>query len=441
MRTPLSKKIRFEIFKRDKFTCQYCGGKSPNVILNVDHIEPVATGGTNEIMNLITSCFECNNGKRAIPLSDESVVEKQRKQLEELQERREQIELMFEWKKSLSELDSDINGMIGAYINSKMHPWPVKENFKTTIQKWLNKYDLQDILDAIDISSSKYLRFENGDATDQSAEDFLNKIGGILHNKNLSPIQQKLSYIKGIARNRFGYWDDRKGSIILSNYVQALKKHWTDDQILDDLDKEVEKETKQADNWSQWRGIIEGWTDDINEKWGKTTDNEVLKEGEIYSPVVRPSVWEKDYSQDDLESFVNCTNSEQNDFIKALEHIALLFPGYDQATFNISLRKELLNFLQTANDFDSGITEGKEVDDFIDQYVSKTFLTKIFSDYYEEDIPTDNFGVLMALENSAYDLLIQIFKYYYMPKNLMKRQYSELLVQMHIVELKAELLE
>jgi 5-methylcytosine-specific restriction endonuclease McrA len=79
MRTPLSKKIRFEVFKRDKFTCQYCGGKSPNVILNVDHIDPVANGGGNDIVNLITSSFECNNGKRAIPLSDDSIVEKQRK--------------------------------------------------------------------------------------------------------------------------------------------------------------------------------------------------------------------------------------------------------------------------------------------------------------------------------------------------------------------------
>ena len=48
-RKPLSKKIRFEVFKRDKFTCQYCGRMSPDVILEVDHIEPVAEGGDNEI--------------------------------------------------------------------------------------------------------------------------------------------------------------------------------------------------------------------------------------------------------------------------------------------------------------------------------------------------------------------------------------------------------
>lgn len=44
-RTDLTKRIRFEVFKRDKFTCQYCGQESPEVILNVDHVDPVANGG------------------------------------------------------------------------------------------------------------------------------------------------------------------------------------------------------------------------------------------------------------------------------------------------------------------------------------------------------------------------------------------------------------
>ena len=69
-RKPLSKKIRFEVFKRDKFTCQYCGRMSPDVILEVDHIEPVAEGGDNEITNLITSCRDCNRGKGNMTMDD-----------------------------------------------------------------------------------------------------------------------------------------------------------------------------------------------------------------------------------------------------------------------------------------------------------------------------------------------------------------------------------
>lgn len=62
-RRALSKKTRFTVFERDDFTCQYCGKQPPDVILHVDHIEPVSLGGTNELDNLITSCQDCNLGK------------------------------------------------------------------------------------------------------------------------------------------------------------------------------------------------------------------------------------------------------------------------------------------------------------------------------------------------------------------------------------------
>lgn len=67
-RTPLPRNVRFDILKRDCFTCQYCGSQAPSVALQVDHINPVATGGTNDEDNLITSCADCNVGKSAIPL-------------------------------------------------------------------------------------------------------------------------------------------------------------------------------------------------------------------------------------------------------------------------------------------------------------------------------------------------------------------------------------
>ena len=68
MRKPLSTRLRFEVFKRDQFTCQYCGRKPPSVMLQVDHIVPVVEGGGDEKSNLATSCFECNSGKSGVPL-------------------------------------------------------------------------------------------------------------------------------------------------------------------------------------------------------------------------------------------------------------------------------------------------------------------------------------------------------------------------------------
>jgi len=76
-RKSISKKIRFEIFKRDSFTCQYCGESAPKVILEVDHIIPIVRGGFNHKINLITSCFNFNRGKSYQSLSDDFLISKQ----------------------------------------------------------------------------------------------------------------------------------------------------------------------------------------------------------------------------------------------------------------------------------------------------------------------------------------------------------------------------
>jgi len=63
----------------------------------------------------------------------------------------------------------------------------------------------------------------------------------------MHPIKQKLAYIKGIGRNRFGYWDNKKGSIILSKYIEALENHvWSNEQI---LEIEVIKITKMQKSY------------------------------------------------------------------------------------------------------------------------------------------------------------------------------------------------
>jgi hypothetical protein len=59
----VSKRLRYEILRRDNRTCRYCGTSAPDVPLRVDHVTPVALGGGDEPSNLVTSCEPCNNGK------------------------------------------------------------------------------------------------------------------------------------------------------------------------------------------------------------------------------------------------------------------------------------------------------------------------------------------------------------------------------------------
>jgi hypothetical protein len=62
----LSKNLlrRFEVLKKCDFSCAYCGRKSPEVELELEHIIPKSKGGLDNIDNLNVSCRECNRGKR-----------------------------------------------------------------------------------------------------------------------------------------------------------------------------------------------------------------------------------------------------------------------------------------------------------------------------------------------------------------------------------------
>lgn len=59
----ISKRLRFEVLRRDNHACRYCGRSAPEVKLHIDHVIPVALGGSGEPANLATSCGDCNTGK------------------------------------------------------------------------------------------------------------------------------------------------------------------------------------------------------------------------------------------------------------------------------------------------------------------------------------------------------------------------------------------
>jgi DNA-binding Xre family transcriptional regulator len=63
-RIAISNRTRFIIFKLDKFRCRICGNSADDgARLEVDHKLPVSKGGTNDLSNLWTLCYECNRGK------------------------------------------------------------------------------------------------------------------------------------------------------------------------------------------------------------------------------------------------------------------------------------------------------------------------------------------------------------------------------------------
>lgn len=81
--------MRFNVFKRDGFTCQYCGRNPPTVVLEADHVHPVSAGGKTTADNLLTACFDCNRGKGAELLS--AIPESLEQRAELLREKQEQV--------------------------------------------------------------------------------------------------------------------------------------------------------------------------------------------------------------------------------------------------------------------------------------------------------------------------------------------------------------
>jgi 5-methylcytosine-specific restriction endonuclease McrA len=54
---------RFNVYARDRNTCQYCGRSFARSELNLDHVVPRSQGGTSTWENVVCSCLRCNRHK------------------------------------------------------------------------------------------------------------------------------------------------------------------------------------------------------------------------------------------------------------------------------------------------------------------------------------------------------------------------------------------
>lgn len=64
-RIPIPIAVRDYVFQRDNYRCQGCGRCQTEMPLEVDHIIPLAKGGSNDLSNLQTLCRGCNGSKGA----------------------------------------------------------------------------------------------------------------------------------------------------------------------------------------------------------------------------------------------------------------------------------------------------------------------------------------------------------------------------------------
>lgn len=246
-RKSIGKKLRFEVMKRDSFSCQYCGAKAPDVLLHIDHIAPVAKGGDNDILNLITACSSCNLGKGSRELSDASAVAKKADQLADLQARREQIEMMVEWQTGLAGLDDvAVNGAIDLWESFAVG-WRVSDSGRQNLRKWINKYGLQDVLTAIRKAAADCNIGADSDA-DQVAStwDLIERIARFAKSDAAKPYLRDLFYIRGIVRNRHSSCNERVA-------IQLLEAAYLAGESVDRL-KQIALDEY---SWTAWRNAMQ----------------------------------------------------------------------------------------------------------------------------------------------------------------------------------------
>jgi 5-methylcytosine-specific restriction endonuclease McrA len=54
---------RRNLYRRDNFTCQYCGSQPGTELLSIDHVVPRSRGGRSTWENCVLSCIDCNKRK------------------------------------------------------------------------------------------------------------------------------------------------------------------------------------------------------------------------------------------------------------------------------------------------------------------------------------------------------------------------------------------
>lgn len=149
---------RFNVFKRDGFTCQYCGRRPPDVILEVDHVQPRAAGGDDDPLNLVTACFECNRGKRDNPLSE--VLPARGEVIKRERERARQTEKCNAYLMEIRRAADAAIEELGLYwfnqIEKEQNSFVFGKAREVSIRRFLKHLTSAEICEAIDIASAKF---------------------------------------------------------------------------------------------------------------------------------------------------------------------------------------------------------------------------------------------------------------------------------------------
>ncbi len=179
---PVRKSVRFNVFARDGFTCQYCGKRPPEVVLECDHIHPQSKGGSDDEINLITSCADCNRGKSAKVIADVAPRPDADFKLLKVQQEMVEVRRYLEAKAERDALEAQLCDALQKTWWENLTPATAPAN--CVLLPWIRKYGAEEIEKAIFATVPGYLSDRFGRPTDSRVfKNLIPYVGAILRNR------------------------------------------------------------------------------------------------------------------------------------------------------------------------------------------------------------------------------------------------------------------
>lgn len=138
-------------------------------------------------------------------------------------------------------------------INESIYPYTISKSFENNVSEWCKNYDLSLIKEAIEIGKKQYLIYNGDEVTDESSTEYLNKLGGIIHNLSKDPIEQKINHILNTLPYAFNDYNKYKTKETLIKFVNELHDIYNleAEKIISILNDEQNR-LYDYQNWNEW---------------------------------------------------------------------------------------------------------------------------------------------------------------------------------------------
>jgi len=249
-RQPITPKQRFKILQRDDFKCVYCGSSGQDdVKLEIDHIKPVAEGGGNDSINLVTSCRDCNIGKGKNLLEEAHVIYAQKNEIKKrykLALNQESIDSLLAKREEFLQFESQNLIVLVNHLNSIIYPKTInKVDVEKSIKPLFEKFKNDNILKAIEIAQNKY-------SPSKQTDEFIKSIYGICNTISMPIVKQKMSHLINSFVKRFGNEKiDLVKSMVELHVKNCEKRALSSEEIVEDLEF-IRKKVWESENSEHW---------------------------------------------------------------------------------------------------------------------------------------------------------------------------------------------